>query len=67
MTGKVVTGTDISLMGSILGSGNWYIELSLLDKTTGATLSNPTMTLTVSDGSTGNTSGTGTGDGRDTQ
>jgi PKD repeat protein len=50
ITGKIVTGVDSKFLWNTLGTGNWYIELSIIDKNRNEILSSPSTTVTISDG-----------------
>jgi PKD repeat protein len=49
-TNRVVTGTDPSLLSSLLGAGNWSIELDIIDKSTNRGVSSPSTTIVITDG-----------------
>ena len=69
VTGKTVTGNGGTLPSSSLWVGNWNVDLTITDKTTGTVVSRPSTTISISDGSTltgnppvgGNGNGTGGG------
>jgi hypothetical protein len=50
VSSKTITGSDPELLGSTLGIGNWYIELSIIEKDTDTLVSSPTTTIIISDG-----------------
>ena len=52
VTHKKVTATSPELLSSLLWAGNWNIELSIIDKTTGNIVSTPSTTLFIGDGNT---------------
>ena len=67
VTRKIVSGTDPALPSSALGAGSWYIELSVIDISSGEILSTPTTTITISNGSTLRDTTTPIGNGADTK
>ena len=64
---NIVSGSDPALLSSALGAGNWYIELSVIDISSGELLSTPTTTITISDGSTLRDTTSPIGNGADTK
>ena len=50
ITGRIIIGTDTSLLGSLLGTGNWYVTLTTSDRNTGNPVSTASTTITIGDG-----------------
>jgi hypothetical protein len=63
ITGRMITGNGNTLPGNNLGTGNWYIRVSIIDINTGLIVSTPATTLTISDGSSPSGTPTPAGNG----
>ena len=47
VTGRVVTGNGGTLPSGSLGAGNWNVDLTIKDRTTGEVLSRPSTTISI--------------------